>query len=475
PELNSSMALLEKRQITFSEFMGGYELKGEKHKGYDELRMADNIFSRFQFFEHPSVKYDAINNCVYNFCKALEPFISKNRSEAEFAHISEKFEQINIRTTSKKSDKNINCMLDVFKICNDFKQILKKVAQKFSFIDEYRKAEALYQEFLELQKTVIVYNMEEFEREEKEIEALLDEEESKKFARIVKEMKEHIDKKTLPFDKIDEIFNQLRTKDFHVFVVEKEADDLSIKITPPLIDKYGEANLRRINILISEIDFWFFGTEKLEKFEKLSAYTDKIQACEELEMKSLVQTIKILDKEIEFKFRKNYGEITKSLSGVIAGVEKYLSDVKEVERIEERLMEKGACKGYKERLVNAKKNVLILGSDNAAFKAGNINKFPFIYAGIIETDALIYELAMRLYVAYDADRRSTTNIMNILSLYSEYNDFQSLWLSLATIIKTKMVPNFGTFEDKIKRVSRNKNVLIKLAQMFKSASNNPFG
>ena len=468
PELLELVGLLEKKLIGLEDFLHGCNYKGTDYVGYITLRTSEGIFSQFQYYESLSVQYDAINNAVYNMCKSLEPFIVEQRAEAEFSALAERFETIKMRTESRKVKRNITCMSDVFHVYGAFNQILKKIEKKFSFRDEYRRTSKIFQEFIEEKSKLIVYNIDAIKEEEKKcIESIEEEANKNKFNLIMKEVKDHIQKKNLSFDKLESVFKQLWEKDFNVVIVEKEADELSINITPPIAEKYGEANLRRINILITEIDHWFHGKEKLERFERVSVFTDKIQAQEEVVMKDLVKAIKLLDNEIESLFRKDYALITKDLSNVIGNCEKFMADKKQREAIEDRLMEKEAWAFYSPRLLVAKKNVLILSSDTPALRAGNINKFPFIKTAASTSCQLLYELGMRVFSCYEnVDRRSITHMMTILSIFKEYNEFVSLWMTYQTLAKTKNVSNFATLEEKVKRFSKNPAVVKKIAEAF---------
>ena len=79
------------------------------------------------------------------------------------------------------------------------------------------------------------------------------------------------------------IFNKLLIKDFNIVVQEKDADDITITITPHHEKKYGRDILVRINLIIHEVDFWYPPEEKQLLFQDISKSTEKIQADEPLD------------------------------------------------------------------------------------------------------------------------------------------------------------------------------------------------
>ena len=79
------------------------------------------------------------------------------------------------------------------------------------------------------------------------------------------------------FSRLDMIFSKLLRKNFNIVVREKDADDITITITPHHEKKYGRDILNRINIIIQEIDFWYPPNEKQLLFQSIAKTTEKIQ------------------------------------------------------------------------------------------------------------------------------------------------------------------------------------------------------
>ncbi len=73
---------------------------------------------------------------------------------------------------------------------------------------------------------------------------------------------------------------------------QKEAEDITIEITPHHEQKFGRKNLERINIIIQEIDFWYPIENKQLLFQDLSLVTRKFEHAEQIDEERFYALIK---------------------------------------------------------------------------------------------------------------------------------------------------------------------------------------
>ena len=82
---------------------------------------------------------------------------------------------------------------------------LRELFERFGIVDP------LLEEFNKLKHTLIFYHDEAFEKKVKELEKTFDEEaDLKRFEDIIDEVRKQIELKTMPFDRLQTIFNSLK-------------------------------------------------------------------------------------------------------------------------------------------------------------------------------------------------------------------------------------------------------------------------
>ncbi len=456
PELEDLMYNLGNHKISLKEFFQGYTRGKKNIEGFDTLRVKNNVFSRYQSYENNPGAYDEINSCILNICRAIMPFLSEQRTEPEFAKLFSHIEEINRKAANPRLGRNVEIMKDIFELSALFRSMVTKVGKKFSYRDEYKNSKAKIEEFNNLKKPVISYNLEMFKtHEEKFTKLFADEHQKAMFDRIISEVKRYMEEKTLPFDRIDMVFKKLAKKDFNIVILEKEAGDLTIQITPHLAKKFGEDNLKRINIIILEIDFWFPYESKQQLFEEISKVTQKIQADEPIDNKEFMTMMQDFNKEINEKYRKLYQDQIKLANAIVKDFSKIFSIKKVREKLNSRLMDKEAWDEASSRLMKVKRNLAVLGSDHESLKE-NINKFPFLKGALEDLCQLLYDNSMKLFITYGmADQRSILNMTNILSVYNEFHDAKSVWSAFSHYFHSNNIPNFYANETKVIRLTQN--------------------
>ncbi len=456
PELEELILDLESHKISLTDFFEGYKHGKEKVQGFSDLRVRNNVFSRYQSFENSPEDYDAINTCVLGICRSILPFLSEQRTEPAFAKIFSQFEEVNRKALNPKLGRNVNGMKDIFELSYLLRSMIKKVGKKYSYRDEFKNAKANVSQFHELQKSIVTYNEDTFKKqEEKFTKFFVDENQKMMFERVISEVRSYMEDKTLPFDRINMVFGKLIKKDFNIIVLEKEADDLTIQVTPHLAEKFGEDNLKRINIIILEIDFWFPYESKQFMFEELSKMTRKIQVDEPIDNKEFMNMMQDFNKEIDDKYRKSYQAQVRLVKNIVDGFLKVFAQKKAREVLNSRLMDKEAWDEVSSRLLKVKRNLAVLGSNHESLKS-NINKFPFLKGALEDLCQLLYDTAMQLFITYDlADQRSVLNMTNILSVYNEFHEVKSLWSAFSIYFKQKTIANFYSNETKMIRMTQN--------------------
>lgn len=467
PELEELIKNLENHKITLTGFIYGYKEGKNVVEGYDSLRSKNNVFSRFQYYENSPDAYDEINSCIFAVCKAIWPFLIEQKAEPEFSKLFSQIEEINRKAANPKYGPNISSMKDLFEFNQIFRSLVLKVGKKYSYRDEYKKTKSKVNEFNELQKSIITYHQEAFSHQEKKLDKFLtNEKDNIKFKKIISEVRRYLEEKTLPFERIELVFKKLIKKDFNIVVLEKEADDLTIKVTPHLAEKFGENNLKTINIIIQEIDFWFPYESKQWMFEELSKITQKIQVDEPVETKEFKTILEDFNKEINQKYRKLYLDEIKLLNNII----KYLTNLfeykRDQEKLNKRLNDKEAWKDVSIRLLRVKRNLAVLASNHSSLSS-NINKFPFLKNAMEDLCQLLYDYSMQLFILYEmADQRSITHMTNILSTFNEFHDAKSLSQVFYTYFSQSVVSNFFANETRIIRLTQNFLCKTNLEKLF---------
>ncbi len=456
PELEELILNLNKHKITLKDFIHGYKLGKNNIEGYDDLRVRNNVFSRYQSYENSPEDYDEINRCILSICWAIMPFLSEQRTEPEFAKFFSQIEEINRKALNPKLGLNVSGMKDVFELSSLFRSMITKVGKKYSYREELKDAKIKVEEFNNLKKSIISYNEVILKKQEEKFAKLFSDKNKKMmFERIISEVKKYMEEKTLPFDRIDMVFSKLIKKDFNIVVLEKEADDLTIQITPHLAEKFGENNLKRINIIILEIDFWLPYESKQLMFEEISKVTQKIQADEPIDNKEFMAMMQDFNKEIDEKYRKLYPNQINLANSIVKNYSKIFANKREQDRLNKRLMDKEAWNEASSRVLKVKRNLAVLGSNHESLKA-NINKFPFLKGALEDLCQLLYDASMQLFITYEmADQRSILNMTNILSVYNEFHDVKSMWHAFFHYFHQNTISNFYANETKTIRLTQN--------------------
>jgi hypothetical protein len=224
PELNELVNNLEEHDITLEEFFSGYGSGEEKVLGYNVLRMKNGLFSKYQFFDNAPESYKELNDIYYQICKLMEFFLKDKRAEPELGKF---YFQV------KEMDMLISRMSDVFTTGDFLSSLLKKSKKKYSYVDEVRKSVALLKNFNEFKKSLIVYNELEINRAQTILKSRLSQETEKtRLKAVMDETWECIKTGEIHFSRLDMIFSKLLKKNFNIVVREKDAEDITIVITP---------------------------------------------------------------------------------------------------------------------------------------------------------------------------------------------------------------------------------------------------
>ncbi len=463
PLLQEILTALKKHQISFNEFLNGYSANGKEHQGYLALRVVDDVFSKYQHFENLQEEYVDINAEVYNFCKTLEMYMLSQKGNPDFASLFDRFDEINKRS-SGKTEKNIRKMSDIFSIVSEFQKILHKIGAKSSYLAEYAKAQESFKKIQELQKKLVRYDMERIQNVLKSVREGFQEEASlQKFTSIEEEITAALKEKSISFEKLSTVLDQLQQKNLDVMVTEKDAADLVIEITEEREKKYGKDNLMRYNVMVEEVDFWMNGDDKQEMLGKLSLLGKGVLAGEEVNMKRL----KMIYNEIEHRIRKNYVPLIGNIGKVIGALEKLMVQSREQARLDERTMEVDVWKEqYVPRVTEAKKRILLLKSGNPAICSVNISMFPFLRQALRDMCQVLYELSMKLYSNYESvDARSIAYMTELLSLFRQYHDILSLWFAFSTFMKLNTISSLAAIEEKVKRLPSDKQLLAEIEKV----------
>jgi len=457
PELEELIDDLENQKISLDEFIAGYGKGEQKTAGYSELRIRNKVFSKYQFYENLSESYKEINTCLYEIRKSLESFLSEKRTEPEFGKFFERFREM----------KTITVMKDIFELGALVNLVIKKIGKKYSYREEYKKAKPLADRFNQLQKSLVVYDEERILKTERIIgKRFKNEADQKKFQSIMDETKKHIKENQLPFNRIEIIFAKLRKGDFNIVVKEKDADDITIAITPHHEKKYGKNVLERINTIIREIDFSYPPEPKQLLFQDLAKTTEKIQKNQPVDKKEFFTLMQNYDKQIERNIRIKYPEKIKELNNVFAACQKTFALKMNREKLEKRLANKQVWNDIFPPLKSANKALMVLASGSASLKS-HVNKFSFIKIASEELCQMLYDLSMQLFILYEGvDRKSITRMTDILSTYNEFSEVGSLWSAFSHYFKKSTITNLNVNEKMMLGLAKTDRSKAKLAELF---------
>ena len=459
PELNDLVNGLEEHDITLNEFFSGYGSGENKTLGYNVLRMKNGLFSKYQFFDNSPEAYKELNDIYYQVCKLMEFFLKDKRAEPELGKFYFQVKEMNML---------ISRMSDVFDTGDFLATLIKKSKKKYSYVDEVRKSVALLKSFNEIKKSLIVYNETEIKRAQGLLESKLNQDAEKtRLKAFMDETWNCINAKDIHFTKLDMIFSKLLKKNFNIVVREKDAEDITIVITPHHEKKYGRDILNRINIIIQEIDFWYPPNEKQLLFQSIAKTTEKIQADEPLDKKEFLEMMQNYDKSMEKNIRKTYPDKVKELASIYSAFKKLFPGKTQQVKLEKRLMNDKIWEEISDDLETVKRNIAVLSSDNASMKK-NVNKFPFLQVATEHLSQVLYDLSMQMYILFEGiDSRSTTNMTNILSTYNEFRDCPSLWAAFSHYYSKTSMQNLSVNEKIMIELTREPRCQARLHELFK--------
>jgi len=459
PELHKLVHKLEEHTITLDEFFNGDNSDDNKAQGYNLLRRKNGLFSKYQFFDNSPDAYKELNDCYYQVCKIMEPFLRDKRSEPDLGKFYFQVKEMNM---------NISRMSDIFDTGVFLTSLIQKSKKKYSYVDEVRKSVALLQKFNELKKSLIVYNEPEIKRTQKALESRFSQESEKgRLNTIMDETWSCIKEKQIDFSRLDMIFSKLLKKNFNIVVREKDADDITIAITPHHANKYGRDLLNRINIIIQEIDFWYPPNEKQLLFQNIAKTTEKIQADEPLDKKEFVEMMQNYDQSMERNIRKSYPDKAKELASIYSAFNKLFPGQTQKIKLRKRLMNESIWEEISYDMEKVKRNIVVLSSNNESMKK-NVNKFPFLRVAIEHLSQVLYDLSMQLFISFEGiDGRSITNMTNILSTYNEFRDLPSLWAAFSYYFSKSSMPNLSVNEKIMIETTKEPRCQARLRELFK--------
>ena len=208
PELEALMEQFEEGEITLDAFINGYEKEGERTQGYDELRVQDGLFSKYQFYENSPQDFAEINLNFQKFFKPAIDFMSKRTSEPDFRKLLDRMQKLPGTITRSN---------EIFEIHISINQVYLKIGKKYSFHDRFKELTAPLEEFNKLKNNLIYYHEEAFDKNIKDLEGIFKEEaDLKRFEDIIEEVRKQLELKTMSFDRLPMIFNKLEQRDFNI-------------------------------------------------------------------------------------------------------------------------------------------------------------------------------------------------------------------------------------------------------------------
>jgi hypothetical protein len=458
PEVNELVEKLEDKDIGLKEFFDGNGSGENRVLGYKELRSKNKVFSKYQYYENSPESYKELNSIYYEICKTMESFLKERRSEPE---LRKYYPQV------KDKGQSISKMSEIFDTGSFLTILFQKSRKKYSYCEEVRKANTLLEQFNQLRKDLIFYNEAELKRTRKALETKLSKSPDKKRLNVIlDEVDRFIKEGRLPFARLEMIFNKLLKNDFNIVVLEKDADDITITITPHHEKRYGRDILDRINIIIHEVDFWYPPEEKQLLFQNISKATEKIQADEPMDKNDFKTMMQTYDQAMEKNIRKMYPDKAKELAGIYSAFKELFSSKIGKEKLEKKLVNKGIWKEIQEDLEVVGKNISVLSSDNAALRK-NVNKFSFLKKGTEGMSQVLYDLSMQLFILFDGlDARSITTMTNILSTYNEFHDLASLWGAFSHYFKKNSIANLSANEQSMRHLAKDPRCVEKLKEIF---------
>lgn len=278
-----------------------------------------------------------------------------------------------------------------------------------------------------------------------------------------------IKEKQIDFSRLDMIFSKLLKRNFNIVVREKDAEDITITITPHHEKKYGRDILSRINIIIQEKDFWYPPNEKQLLFQSIAKTTEKIQADEPLDKKKFMTMMQGYDQSMEKNIRKTYPGKVKELANIYSAFSKLFPGKAQKVKLEKRLMNDSIWEEISEDIEVVKRNIAVLSSNNASMKK-NVNKFPFLRVAIEHLSQVLYDLSKQLFISFEGiDGRSVTNMTNVLSTYNEFRDIPSLWAALSHYYSKSSMPNLSVNEKVMIELTKKPCCQARLEALFKSS------
>ncbi len=276
-----------------------------------------------------------------------------------------------------------------------------------------------------------------------------------------------IKERQVHFSRLDMIFSKLLKKNFNIVVREKDAEDITITITPHHEKKYGRDILNQINIIIQEIDFWYPPDEKQLLFQNIAITTEKIQADKPLDKKEFMVMMQGYDKSMEKNIRTNYPDKVKELGIIYSAFRKLFPGKTEEVKLEKRLMNEKIWEEISEDLEKVKRNIAVLSSNDASMKK-NVNKFPFLKVVTEHLSQVLYDLSMQMYILFEGlDGRSIANMTNILSTYNEFRDCASLWAAFSHYNSKTSLKNLSVNEKIMIELTKEPRCKARLKELFK--------
>jgi hypothetical protein len=465
PELEQLLEQVEEGEITLDEFTNGYEKEGTRTRGYDDLRVQGGVFSRYQFYENSPQNFGEINFNFQKFLKPAKDFVSKRIAEPDFRKILDRMNKLPETITRSNT---------IFEIHTCINLVSQKVGKKYSFHERFKELAAPLEEFNQLKNTLIYYHEEAFDKKVQDLEVTFKEEaDLKRFEDIIEEVRKQLETKIMPFEYLPSIFKKLAEKDFNIVLQQKDADDITIEITPHHEQKFGRKNLERVNIIIQEIDFWYPIESKQLLFQDLSLMTRKFQNDEAIDEKRFYQLIKSYDKEIEKNTRIYYPRKIKFLKTAYTLFHNFIMKEENRRKLASRLNNPKIWPEIGPRLKAVSKSILVLNAESPSL-AGNVNKFVFIKLATQELCQLLYDLSMQLFAAYrNVDIRSVGNMTTIISVYNEFYDVYSLWSVFDYYFKKNHINNFSINEDVVIQVTKSDHCQARLSSLFPKSEPDP--
>ncbi|KMP11286.1 hypothetical protein UZ36_04910 [Candidatus Nitromaritima sp. SCGC AAA799-C22] len=425
---------LEENRILLEEFFQGYKNGDTYVPGYNELRCMGGILSKYQYYENPPDAYREIKGNFFEYCKALEPFLKDKKSNPEFSKF---YDQVRDRSRTIKK------MSDIFEMDVLVGELEKRVQVKYSYDQNIKNARFHLEKFEKRKKDLIEYNLDEIKKAEKELEGLMKgEEETNRFNSLMKEVKQEIKKRSIPFSKLEAVFKKIKEKNFNILIGQQDVKDVSISITPHHEKKYGRGILERINTIILEVDFWYPPGMKKTIFDNISETTQKIQADEPVDKQEFLKLMQKYDRDLESKVRATYSEKVKDLQSVYTALNKLYMEPLNRKKLEQRLANTQIWGEIKPKIDEIEEHLKELASGKPEV-AKNIDKFIHIRKATNGLCNVLFDLSMQLFILFHGvDGKTITKMTNTLAVFKEAHDAAGLWATFSHYFKKNAIPNF---------------------------------